>query len=75
MTAVIKNRESYYTASQWQLFWSRFQANRLAAIGGVVLGIFYFHLFVCRVDCPLFRFSRQPRCRLSGWTAPDDSRL
>lgn len=36
----IKNRDSYYTASQWQLFWSRFKANRLAAIGGAVLSIF-----------------------------------
>lgn len=37
-----KNRENYYTASQWQLFWSRFKANRLAAIGGAVLSIFIF---------------------------------
>lgn len=35
-----KRQESYYTASQWQLFWSRFKQNRLAAIGGGVLGFF-----------------------------------
>lgn len=32
-----KRREDYYTASQWQLFRSRFLANRMAAIGGAVL--------------------------------------
>lgn len=40
MKPLKKNRESYYTASQWQLFWARFKANRLAAIGGGVLSIF-----------------------------------
>lgn len=35
-----KSKETYYTASQWQLFWARFKANRLAAIGGAVLSIF-----------------------------------
>lgn len=35
-----KRREDYYTASQWQLFFSRFLANRLAALGGGILCIF-----------------------------------
>lgn len=33
-------KEDYYTASQWQLFRSRFFANRMAALGGAVLSIF-----------------------------------
>ncbi len=36
----IKRKEDYYTASQWQLFWTRFTSNRLAAIGGAVLSVF-----------------------------------
>lgn len=36
----VSKRETYYTASQWQLFWSRFRANRLAAIGAGVLSVF-----------------------------------
>jgi peptide/nickel transport system permease protein len=35
-----KHNESYYTASQWQLFRSRFFANRMAAVGAAVLSIF-----------------------------------
>ncbi|MEB3230654.1 MAG: ABC transporter permease [Leptolyngbyaceae bacterium] len=35
-----RRQEDYYTASQWQLFWTRFQRNRLATVGGVVLSGF-----------------------------------
>lgn len=33
-------KETYYTASQWQLFGSRLMRNRLAALGGAVLSGF-----------------------------------
>ena len=45
-------QEGYYTASQWQLMWRRFRRNRLAAVGGVVIALFYFVAILCEFLAP-----------------------
>lgn len=58
--------ESYYTAGQWQLFWSRFRANRLAAFGAAVLGIFIVISLFAEFFAP---YSGQADTRNSTYTA------
>lgn len=59
-------QESYYTASQWQLFWSRFKRNRLAAFGGAVLSIFIFIALFAEFIAP---YSGQADMRNTDYTA------
>lgn len=59
-------REDYYTASQWQLFWTRFTANRLAALGGAVLSIFILIALFAEFLAP---YSGQADTRDTAYTA------
>jgi peptide/nickel transport system permease protein len=51
--------EDFYRAGQWQLVWWKFKRHKLANIGAVVLGVFYFFAifagFMAPYD-PLHRF-------------------
>ncbi|MEL6136771.1 MAG: ABC transporter permease [Cyanobacteria bacterium J06626_23] len=58
--------ESYYTASQWQLFWDRFKRNRLAALGGAVLSVFVVIALFAEFIAP---YSGQADMRNSDYTA------
>ncbi|MEM9450709.1 MAG: ABC transporter permease [Cyanobacteria bacterium P01_E01_bin.6] len=59
-------KEEYYTASQWQLFWSRFKRNRLAALGGAVLSLFIFIALFAEVVAP---YTGQADTRNTDYTA------
>ncbi|MBE9100208.1 ABC transporter permease [Vacuolonema iberomarrocanum] len=59
-------QENYYTASQWQLFWSRFKRNRLAALGGAVLSLFIFIALFAEFLAP---YSGQADTRNPDYTA------
>ncbi|MEO1522210.1 MAG: ABC transporter permease [Cyanobacteria bacterium J06633_2] len=61
-----RQKESYYTASQWQLFWTRFKSNRLAALGGAVLSLFIIIALFAEFIAP---YSGQADTRNSDYTA------
>ncbi|MCD6476504.1 MAG: ABC transporter permease [Anaerolineaceae bacterium] len=45
-------KEKYYTATQYQLMWSKFRRHRVAIIGMVVLSLFLFILAFCEFLSP-----------------------
>ena len=59
-------KEDYYTASPWQLFWSRFTQNRLAALGGAILSIFVAIALFAEFIAP---YSEQADTRDAAYTA------
>ena len=61
-----QRQESYYTASQWQLFWARFKRNRLAAFGGAVLSLFVVIALLAEFIAP---YSGQADDRNTDYTA------
>ncbi|MBP0028570.1 ABC transporter permease [Roseofilum sp. Guam] len=66
ITNIKQKKEDYYTASQWQLFWSRFKTNRLAALGGAVLSLFIFIALFAEFIAP---YSGLANDRNSDYTA------
>jgi peptide/nickel transport system permease protein len=48
----IQQKEAYYTATQFQLMWWKFRRHRLATIGTIVLGIFFFIMLFCEFLAP-----------------------
>ncbi len=46
------SKEAYYTATQFQLMWWKFQRHRMAIIGSVVLAIFVFIMIFCEFLAP-----------------------
>jgi peptide/nickel transport system permease protein len=68
--------ESVYAASQWQLMWRKFKRNRVAIIGGIVIGLFYLTALFANFLAPytlndrLTRYSFMPPQRVhlfDGW--------
>ena len=58
MKSTKKLEEGYYIASQWQLMGRKFRKHRLAIIGVIVLGVFYFLAFFCEFFAPYVPDSR-----------------
>jgi peptide/nickel transport system permease protein len=56
------NKESYYTATQFQLMWWKFRRHRMAIVGSVVLAIFVFIMIFCEFIAPY-----QPQSRNSDY--------
>lgn len=55
-------KESYYTATQFQLMWWKFRRHRMAIVGSVVLAIFLFIMIFCEFLAPY-----QPQSRNSDY--------
>ena len=59
--SAIHETEAYYVATQWQLMRWKFKRHKLAIIGGIVLGVFYFVAFFCEFFAPYAVDSRFPK--------------
>jgi peptide/nickel transport system permease protein len=53
-----KIKETYYTATQFQLMWWKFRKHRVAIIGSIVLGFFIFIMAFCEFLSPYGSQSR-----------------
>ena len=47
-----KNKEKYYTATQFQLMWLKFRRHRVAILGMVILSFFLFIMLFCEFLAP-----------------------
>ena len=47
-----KRKEKYFTATQFQLMWFKFQRHRVALVGVMILGLFLFVMVFCEFLAP-----------------------